>query len=588
MLELQGIAVSPGVAIGKALILDREGYRITRTRIDSDDRENEKQRLLKAIEEASERLAEDARLAQAPAGLSSDAVSQDIGAIFSAHQQLLLDPMLRSEWLRDIDSHCVSAEFAVSAVLSRYAQAFRTMGSETMRERVKDIRDVECTLLEALGGAPKQVTGGDEHSIILSHDLTPRETAKLDPQRILGFCTEVGGPSSHTAIVARGLEIPAVVGAGHFLHRIDRNSDIIIDGYRGRVLVGPDEDTLRSYRARIEARDSRVKQLSEIRDLPAETQCGNRIKLLANIEFPHEVGACLARGAEGVGLYRTEFLYLGAEVEPSEDDQYQAYRQVVQNLGGKPVIMRTLDLGADKATSVSDADPENNPFLGLRSIRLSLRQPKMFRTQLSAMLRAAQLGPLKIMFPMISTLHELRTARLVLRQVVDDLKEEGHEISEVIEVGMMVEVPAAVMMLDHFLDEVDFISIGTNDLIQYTMAVDRGNENVADLYAGHDPAVLRLLRSAVNKANAAGREVSVCGEMSSTPITALTLVGLGVRALSAPPAALPQVKQAIRSVTIEQCEHLAERAFDFDTAREVDAFLQSRFAELVPEMSLGE
>ncbi|MEM8735361.1 MAG: phosphoenolpyruvate--protein phosphotransferase, partial [Planctomycetota bacterium] len=481
---------------------------------------------------------------------------------------------------------CVSAEYAVSSVLSRYARAFRNMGSETMKERAQDIRDVERTLLETLGGSPEQSVEGDANSIILSHDLTPRETADLDRSKVLGFCTEVGGPSSHTAIVARGLEIPAVVGVGNFLQKIETNATIIIDGNRGRVISNPNPATIAHYQQQQQARVDRAEKLVEIRDLPAVTTDGEQIQLLANIEFAHEVQACIANGAEGVGLYRTEFLYLGSETEPTEQQQLESYTEVVRALGGRPIIMRTLDLGADKAYG-DDVEPENNPFLGLRSIRLSLRQPKMFRTQLSAMLKAAKLGPLKIMFPMITSLHELRTARMLLRQVIDDLQEEGHDIPTDIEVGMMVEVPAAVLMLERFIDEIDFVSIGTNDLIQYTMAVDRGNENVADLYSGHDPAVLRMIKQAIDIALKADKAVSVCGEMSSTPVTALMLVGMGVRALSAPPSALPQVKQAIRSVSNADCCEIAERVFDFDTVREVDAFLQTRFSELVPEMALG-
>jgi phosphoenolpyruvate-protein phosphotransferase (PTS system enzyme I) len=580
MLELQGIAVSPGVAIGKVLILDREGYRITRSQINSADRQNETDRLRTAIAEASTRLDQHRRD-------SAQNIGQQVGAIFSAHQQLLLDATLHHEWLRLIEEECYSAEFAVSTVLSRYAHAFRNMGSDMMAERASDIRDVERTLLEALGGSPLQVTGGAGPSVLLSHDLTPSETASLDRSKIIGFCTEVGGPGGHTAIVARGLEIPAVVGLGSFLHRIQREATVIVDGFRGRVVLQPDEPTLQLYRERIEARAGRVQKLTEIRDLPAVTQDGVQVSLMANIEFPNEVAACLARGAEGIGLYRTEFLYLGAESEPTEEQQYQAYHEVVSQMQGLPVIMRTLDLGADKVGKLTLLEPENNPFLGLRSIRLSLRQPKLFRTQLRAMVRAAMVGKLKIMFPMITTLHELRTARMVLRQVIDDLAEEGWPTPQPIEVGMMVEVPAAVLMLEHFIREVDFISIGTNDLIQYTMAVDRGNEYVADLYAGHDPAVLRLIRSAVDIAQQAGVEVSVCGEMSSNPVTSLLLVGLGVRVLSAPPASLPQMKQALRNVKLEDCTQLATRVFDFSTAREVEAYLKTRFAELLPEMALG-
>jgi phosphoenolpyruvate-protein phosphotransferase (PTS system enzyme I) len=580
MLELQGIAVSPGVAIGKVLILDREGYRITRSQIDSADRQNETQRLRTAIADASSRL-DDHRQQ------STIKIGKQAGAIFSAHQQLLLDPVLHAEWFRLIDELSFSAEFAVSSVLNRYSHAFRSMGSDMMSERVNDIRDVERTLLEALGGTPMLASGGDGPTVLLSHDLTPAETANLDRDKIVGFCTEVGGPGGHTAIVARGLEMPAVVGLGTFLHRIERDAEIIIDGFRGLVILQPSEETLKRYRDNIVVRDSRAQKLTEIRDLPAETKDGTRIRLLANIEFPNEVEACLTRGAEGIGLYRTEFLYLGASCEPTEDEQFQAYRQVVEAMHGLPTIMRTLDLGADKVGTLSLIEPESNPFLGLRSIRLSLRQPKMFRTQLRAILRATSFGDVSIMFPMITTLHELRTARMVLRQVTDDLREEGVQLPEKIKVGMMVEVPAAVLMLEHFIHEVDFISIGTNDLIQYTLAVDRGNEYVADLYTGHDPAVLRLIKQSIDIANAHGVDVSICGEMSSTPISSLMLVGVGVRTLSAPPAALPQVKQALRSVNITDCQQMAARVFEFGTAREVDAYLQSRFAELLPEMAVG-
>ncbi len=580
MLELQGIAVSPGVAIGKVLILDQEGYRITRSQIDSSDRNNEAQRLRQAIDEASSRLDEHRQR-------TAEKLGKKVGAIFSAHQQMLLDPSLQAEWLRLIDEECYSAEYAISSVLNRYAQAFRNMGSGMMSERAADIRDVERTLLESLGGHPTLVSGGDGQSVLASHDLTPGETAKLDREKILGFCTEVGGPGGHTAIVARGLEIPAVVGLGAFLHRIANAADVIVDGYRGRVILQPTEEVLVWYRERMEVRATRTTKLSELRDLPAQTLDGTHVKLMANIEFPYEVEACLARGAEGVGLYRTEFLYLGSVKEPTEDQHFDAYSQVVTAMGGKPVVMRTLDLGADKMGQSPQFDRENNPFLGLRSIRLSLRNPQMFRTQLRAMLRAASTGDLRIMFPMITTLHELRTARMVLRQVIDDLQEEGVPVPGKVLVGMMVEVPAAVLMLDHLLPEVDFISIGTNDLIQYTLAVDRTNEYVADLYTGLDPSVLRLIKQSVDQGLKYGVDVSVCGEMSSTPLCALLLVGFGVRTLSAPPSALPQVKQAIRNVTMADCIAMAERSLEYGTAREVDAYLQGRFAELLPEMALG-
>ena len=581
MLELQGIAVSPGVAIGQVLILDQEGYRITRCQVASADLKNESERLLQAIEAASVRLDLDREN-------SSRTLGQHVGQIFSAHQQILLDPSLHNEIKHLINDEAYSAEYAVSTVFSRYAQAFRRMGSSIMAERALDIRDVERTLLETLGGHPTEDRlGKGETGVLACHDLTPGETARLDRERVLGFCTEIGGPGGHTAIVARGLEIPAVVGLGSFMHRLRGGSTIIVDGYRGRVIINPDDTLRQQYLERREDRQIRAAKLASNRDLPAITRDGTEVCLLANIEFPHEVKACLARGAAGVGLYRTEFLYLGSTTEPSEEEHYQAYASVVSELAGKPVVVRTLDLGADKMGHKQLVEQEHNPFLGLRSIRLSLRNPVLFRTQLRAALRAATGGNLKIMFPMITTLHELRTARMVLRQVADDLCEEGIKVPSDVAVGMMVEVPAAVMMLDRFLPEVDFISIGTNDLTQYTLAVDRSNEYVADLYMAVDPAVLRLIKMSVDLAIAHGIDVSVCGEMSSTPAYALLLVGFGVRTLSAPPSALPSVKHAIRAVTLEQCQALAARAMEFEMAREVDAYLMSHFASLVPELALG-
>lgn len=581
MLELQGIAVSPGVAIGQALILDQEGYRITRCQVAPADLKNESERLLQAIEAASVRLDIDRET-------SARTLGQQIGKIFSAHQQILLDPSLQNEIKHLIKDEAYSAEYAVATVFSRYAQAFRRMGSSIMAERALDIRDVERTLLEALGGHPTEDRlAKGETGVLACHDLTPGETARLDRERVLGFCTEIGGPGGHTAIVARGLEIPAVVGLGPFMHRLRGASTIIVDGYRGRVIINPDDELRLQYLERREDRESRAAKLASNRDLPAITKDGTEVRLMANIEFPHEVKAALARGAAGVGLYRTEFLYLGSATEPTEEEHFQAYASVVSEMGDKPVVVRTLDLGADKMGHKQLVEQEHNPFLGLRSIRLSLRNPALFRTQLRAALRAATAGNLKIMFPMITTLHELRTARMVLRQVVDDLCEEGIKVPNNVPVGMMVEVPAAVLMLERFLPEVDFISIGTNDLTQYALAVDRSNEYVADLYMAVDPAVLRLIKMSVDQALAHGVDVSVCGEMSSTPAYALLLVGFGVRTLSAPPSALPSVKHAIRAVTLEQCKALAARAMEFETAREVDAYLMSHFASLVPELALG-
>ncbi|GIW97932.1 MAG: phosphoenolpyruvate-protein phosphotransferase [Pirellulaceae bacterium] len=578
MLELSGIAVSPGVAIGKALILDREGYRITRTEISPEDSEAECERLDQAIRQAISLL--DQRCAQ-----TTRTAGSQVGAIFAAHQQFLLDPVVRSEWDRLIRVEHVSAEYAVSTVLNRFAQAFRQFGSDMLAERVEDIRDVERTLLEALGGQPVALPGQlEEPSILLSHDLTPSETAQLDPQTVLGFCTESGGPGGHTAIVARGMDLPAIVAVGPFLHRIGKDSLVVLDGYHGKVLIDPRPDILRRYEEEILLRRDRSLQLGKMRSLPAKTRDGRRIALFANIEFPAEATLGLERGAEGIGLYRTEFLFLGRSQPPEEQEQYEVYRDVVERAQGKPVVMRTLDLGADKVNAGLPMLAESNPVLGLRSIRFSLRYPDLLRSQLRAMLRAAAHGPVRIMFPMVTTLEEWRRARAIVDEVMGELERAGWRAAVPIELGMMLEVPAAILLLDKFAPVADFFSIGTNDLIQYTMAVDRSNEWVADLYAPFDPAVLRLIRRAVEVAEAHRVPISVCGEMSSSPATAALLIGLGIENLSAPPSALPDVKQAIRHLRHADCRQVAERALEQSTASEVRRSVQEFLQESAPEL----
>jgi phosphoenolpyruvate-protein phosphotransferase (PTS system enzyme I) len=580
MLELQGIAVSPGVAIGRAMVFDREGYRITRCLVKAGDDVHELQRLNDAIVDARQSLETTQRS-------TSESMGERMGNIFSAQQQVLMDPHLKSELESLIRKKQYSAEYAVSEVFSRYAALFRKSSSSFLVERVNDVRDVERLLLERLTGQPLATLNQlSPETIVVSHDLTPGETASFDRSRVLGICTEAGGPGGHTAIVARGMEIPAVVGVGNFLHNIRTGDEVIVDGHLGRIIVSPDEATKAHYLERRQYRQSIILKLDELRDLPASTSDGVRIQLMANVEFPSEAPTCIARGADGVGLYRTEFLYLGHTKEPTEEEHFQAYAQVVRDMQGRPVVIRTLDLGADKMGLSRPAEPENNPFLGLRSIRLSLRNPPLFRIQLRALLRAACLGDVRVMFPMITTLDELRSARFLLRSVAEDLASENVHVPQNVPVGMMVEVPAAVLMLDRFIEEIDFVSIGTNDLTQYTLAVDRSNDSVADLYQACDPSVLRLIQRTEQIATQHQKSTSVCGEMSNNPAYSLLLVGMGIRTLSTAPAAIPILKKAIRSVTVGQCEAMAWRALRLSTAREVDAFLMNQLAGLVPEIVL--
>jgi phosphotransferase system enzyme I (PtsI) len=574
--KLQGIAVSPGVAIGEALVMDAEGFRIPRRFVSRDAVEDELERLDKAIGAASAEMAS-----------HRDAVAGELGAqcaaIFDAHLQMLQDSRLRSELDEMIRHRHYSPEYAVSRTLRRYAQVFQRLESAHLAERATDIFDIEKRLLRHLLGLRREGIGHlTSPVLVLAHNLTPSETANLDCRYVRGFVTEVGGPGSHTAIVAEALEIPAVVGTGPFLAEVSGGERVIIDGDQGLVIVRPDEETLARYRREVEENRTAAVRLQSLRDLPAVTADGTRIPLYGNIEFPYEVEHCVDRGADGIGLYRTEFLYLGSEIEPTEDYHYRAYSQVVRAMGDKPVTIRTFDLGADKVPSLPPPEDERNPCLGLRSIRLALRNLTMFRTQLRAILRASVLGNLQVMFPLISTLLELRQAKMVLGVVMDDLDEHGIQFNRQIPVGMMVEVPSAVIMIDRFVEEVDFLSIGTNDLIQYTLAVDRSNKDVVGMYNPADPAVLRLISMSLKAAAQKPVPISMCGQMSGNPIYTMLLLGLGLRQFSVSPLALPEIKHICRQVSIPQCEAVLQRVLTMENARDITNFLREELKKRVP------
>lgn len=579
MRTLQGIAVSPGVAIGEALIVDNEGFRIPRRFVTRDAVEDELERLQHAVDAVAAEIEKNRDAV-------SDRLGDQYGAIFAAHLQMLRDPSLHSEIAKLIETRHYSPEYAVSRTLRQFAKVFQELDSSYLAERAHDIFDIERSLLaRLLGEKREELTHVTSQVVVLAHNLTPSETASLDKQFVLGFITEIGGAGGHTAIVAKGLEIPAVVGMGQFLADVSGGDLVIVDGDQGRVILQPDEETIAHYRHEVEEHRSLAQRLEELKDLPADTRDGSRITLHANIEFPREAQVCLERGADGIGLYRTEFLYLGASSEPTEEDHYNAYAEVIQRMAGRPVVIRTFDLGADKLGQLPQ--DEQNPFLGLRSIRLSLRNLPVFRTQLRAIARASVLGPVRVMFPLISTLTDLRRAKMVFADTLEDLEEAGIAFAPDIDVGMMVEVPAAVTMLDRFLKEVDFISIGTNDLIQYALAVDRSNTSVADRYQASDPAVLRLLDQTLSAAHEADVPVSICGQMGGDPLYTMLLLGLGQRSVSVPPSAVPEIKKICRGVSIVQCEEVAQRALIMDNAREIDAYLREELRKVAPELVLS-
>jgi phosphotransferase system enzyme I (PtsI) len=577
MERLQGIAVSPGVAIGEALVLDNEGFRIPRRFLPRDAVEDELARLGSAIDASAAEV-------ERNRDRVAEKLGDDYAAIFSAHLQMLHDRRLREEIEEMIRTRHYSPEYSVSRALRKYAKVFESLEGEYMAERANDIYDIEKRLLRhLLGTARQELAHVLSPVLVLARNLTPSETANLNPQFVMGLCTEQGGPGSHTAIVAEGLGIPAVVGLGSFLTDVSGGDTVIIDGDQGVVVLHPDEETLAHYRHEVDEQRALAAKLETLREFPAETTDGLRIQLLGNIEFPSEVAQCEDRGADGIGLYRTEFLYLGRDDDPPEEAHYSAYREVVEAMGGKPVVMRTLDLGADKMRMLPDPEDERNPFLGLRSIRLALRNRDMFRVQLRAILRSSALGDVRIMFPLISNMLELRAAKSVLADAMEDLDEEGAPFNRNIKVGMMVEVPSAVLMMDHFVHEVDFFSIGTNDLIQYCLAVDRSNKDVASLYTAADPSVIRLIDMSVQAAAKGGRPISMCGQMCGNPLYTMLLLGIGLRTLSVTPSAVPEVKRVCRSVSIEHCQKVADQVRTLESARDVKTYLKEELSKVFPE-----
>lgn len=574
----RGIPVSPGVAIGPALVLDTEGFRIPRRFVEVGQVPAEIERLRLALAAA-------ARSARANQQAVAEKLGQKYGAIFGAHAILIEDPALAREIEAQIREHQYAAEYALSRTMRRYAKALESLGQ--FATRAADLFDIEKAVLGELLGQRREALGElKEAVIILAHDLTPSETAALDPRRVHAFATEAGGEASHTAIMAGVLEIPAVVGLGKVLTDVSGGDTVIVDGNRGVLILNPDPPTLQRYEKMRSSFRTFESRLEELRDLPAETRDGCRVELLGNIEFPQEAKHCLERGAAGVGLYRTEFLYMGRETDPTEAEHLEAYLTVLGMIGpDKPVVIRTLDLGADKFAALHEGGPpERNPFLGLRSVRLCLRNLTLFKTQMRAILRASALGDVRILFPMVSTLLELRQCKMILAEVKEDLEEEGIAFNPDLPVGTMIEVPSAAIMAEQMAREVDFFSLGTNDLIQYTLAADRTNEAVASLYSAGDPAVLRLIEAVVKGGRKHTLAVNVCGQMSGEPLYTMLLVGLGLRQLSATPHNIPEVKKIIRSITLAEAENVAREVMRLETARDVNNYLREQTRRVLPEV----
>jgi len=573
----KGIAVSPGISIAKSLIIDSEDYRIPHRKIATSQRAEETQRVRNAFRAAAGELIQ-LEAAQEQADRSK------IKDIFAVHLHFLRDRSLQKKITGKISADLVTAEYAVSTVLREIAAHLTSVKDAYISERAADIYDIERRLLKQLLGRKREnVEHISEEVAIVARELSPTQTAGFNKEYVKGLATDAGGRTSHTAIVARSLGIPAVVALEDLTEIIRSGDTVIIDGNRGIVIVNPDQETIRQYEKYGQELAELEHKLDAIKQKPAESRDGTRITLLGNIEFPDEAEVVLEKGGEGIGLYRTEFLYLNRPSEPTEQEHYEAYAKTVRVFGHRPVIIRTVDLGADKYTQRKRFAPEPNPFLGLRSIRFCLQNLTMFKTQLRAILRASVLGKVKIMFPLITNLHEMMQARMILRDVMEDLDEESTPYNKEIQVGIMIETPSAALTASTLAHDVDFFSIGTNDLTQYTLAVDRGNELVSTLYSAADPAVLRLIRTVVQDAYKAQIEVAVCGEMASEPDYIMLLLGMGVRTLSLTSPMIPEIKQIIRSVTIEDCNNLARKVLSMNSEKQISRFLRDAARKILPE-----
>ncbi len=574
---LRGISVAPGVAIGPAVVLEAEDFRIPYRSVPSEAVGDELARLEQAFLDATEELQQQTEVLKE--GLGADAAN-----VFNWHMGVLSDAALRESIEALIRGQRAAAAYATSTIMRNYQRRFMQMTDPLLVERIRDVQDIERRLIRhILGESRETITHLTEPVILIAHDLIPTQTAQLAQTKVIGVALDAGAGTSHTAILLRSWGRPGVIGLGDVSTRISGGDLMIVDGSNQLVISNPDEATLAEYRSREAAYGRLSSELDELRELPAVSRDDKRVYLLSNIEFPHESEIAKRKGAEGVGLYRTEFLYLRPEGAPSEEEQFEAYCEVIEAAAGETVTIRTFDLGADKYTQQRQYEQERNPMLGLRSIRYSLQNLDMFKVQLRAILRASVFGPVRMMFPLICSLMEFRQAKMTVFDAMEDLEESGARFARDLPIGMMLETPAAALQVKEFCREVDFISIGTNDLIQYLLAVDRGNERVSQRFSGSHPAVLRALRDVVRVCTQEDVECSMCGEMAGQPLYTLFLLGIGLRRLSMAPANIPEVKKLIRLSKMSHAQRISRRALSFDTERQVTNYLRDETRKVLPE-----
>ncbi|MDK3765388.1 phosphoenolpyruvate--protein phosphotransferase [Staphylococcus pseudintermedius] len=558
---IKGIAASDGVAIAKAYLLVEPDLSFSNEK--TDQPEAEVQKFNEALNNSKIELTKIRNHAEEQLGA-------DKAAIFDAHLLVLDDPELIQPIEEKIKNESASAPQALTEVTQNFITIFESMDNEYMKERAADIRDVaKRVLAHILGVELPNPSIIDESVIIVAHDLTPSDTAQLNKQYVQGFVTNIGGRTSHSAIMSRSLEIPAVVGTKSISESVQQGDMVIVDGLTGDVIVNPSDDEIKAYQHKRESFFADREALKQLRDEPSKTLDGHEVELAANIGTPNDLEGVHNNGAEGIGLYRTEFLYMGRDNMPTEDEQFEAYKKVLESMEGKRVVVRTLDIGGDKELPYLNLPEEMNPFLGYRAIRLCLDQPEIFRPQLRALLRASAYGKLNIMFPMVATIQEFRDAKALLLEEKENLKQEGVEVSDDIELGIMVEIPATAALADVFAKEVDFFSVGTNDLIQYTMAADRMSERVSYLYQPYNPSILRLIKQVIDASHQEGKWTGMCGEMAGDETAIPLLIGLGLDEFSMSATSILKARRQIKDLSRTEMVQLADRALNCATVDEV-------------------
>ena len=563
---IKGIAASDGVAIARAYLLVEPDLSFDNNKVSDVNAEVEK--FQNAINTSKIELTKIRNNAEQNLGA-------DKAAIFDAHLLVLDDPELIQPIEEKINNEQVNAPTALTEVTDQFITIFDSMDNEYMKERAADIRDVRKRVLANLLGVelpnPSMI---DESVVIIGNDLTPSDTAQLNKEFVQGFVTNIGGRTSHSAIMSRSLEIPAVVGSKTITDEVNQGDMVIVDGLTGEVIVDPTSDEVIAYENKRERFFEDKKELQKLRDEETVTVDGVHAELAANIGTPNDLSGVIENGAEGIGLYRTEFLYMGRDQLPTEDEQFEVYKEVIQSMDGKRVVVRTLDIGGDKELPYLDLPDEMNPFLGYRAIRLCLDQPEIFRPQLRALLRASVYGKLNIMFPMVATIQEFRDAKAILLEEKENLTNEGVDVSDDIEIGIMVEIPSTAALADVFAKEVDFFSIGTNDLIQYTMAADRMSERVSYLYQPYNPAILRLVKQVIEASHKENKWTGMCGEMAGDETAIPILLGLGLDEFSMSASSVLKARRQIKGLSKNEMNELAERAIDCATTEEVEALVR--------------